>query len=180
MQRDRDVDCITVIRVMSLSISSPSLLPALFNSLHSCLNSLSTTSGFNPAPLTAINLATPSGNTQQLPGRIHLKVPNFTVIHCWTQVLGFGGLCDWDVTWCRFESRTPATKTLHSNFRAEEKKGENGEKGTVARTTFLSSQGNKKAGIFIFKKHQSSAWQNLAGTRPVLAGVNSGWWHFKI
>lgn len=80
MQRDKDTDCITVIRVMSLPISSPSLLPALFNSLHSCLNNFSTTSVFNPALLTAINLATPAVITQQLPGRIYLKVPNFMVM----------------------------------------------------------------------------------------------------
>lgn len=79
VQRDKDIDCITGIRVMSLPISSPSLLPAWFNSLHSCLSNLSTTPVFSPAPLTATNLATPAVNTQQLPGRIYLKAPSFMV-----------------------------------------------------------------------------------------------------
>lgn len=126
MQRDRDVDCITVIRVMSVPISSPSLLRALFNSLHSCLNNLSTTSVFNPAPPTATNLATSAVDTQQLPGRIYLKVPGFMAVPLLHAGFGFGGVCVTEV-WhdfraAGFESRTPATKTLHSNFRAEEKK----------------------------------------------------------
>lgn len=91
MQRDKDTDCITVIRVMSLPISSPSLLPALFNSLHSCLNNFSTTSVFNPAPLTAINLATPAVITQQLPGRIYLKVPSLMVMPLLHAGFGFWG-----------------------------------------------------------------------------------------
>lgn len=91
MQRDRDVDCITVIRVMSVPISSPSLLPALFNSLHSCLNNLSTTSVFNPAPPTATDLATSAVDTQQLPGRIYLKVPGFMAVPLLHAGFGFGG-----------------------------------------------------------------------------------------
>lgn len=90
MQRDRDVDCITVIRVMSVPISSPSLLPALFNSLHSCLNNLSTMSVFNPAPPTATNLATSAVDTQQLPGRIYLKVPGFMAVPLLHAGFGFG------------------------------------------------------------------------------------------
>lgn len=51
---------------------------------------------FNPAPLTAINLATSAVSTQQLPGRIYLEVPILSSRHCYTQVLGFGGCWIWE------------------------------------------------------------------------------------
>lgn len=66
---------------MSLAVSSLPLLPALLNSLHSCLNNLiRTMSVFNPAPLTAINLATWAVKTQQLLCRIYLWGPSFTLV----------------------------------------------------------------------------------------------------
>lgn len=99
MQRDRDADCITVIRVMSVPISSPSLLPSLFNSLHSCLNNLTTTSVFNPAAPTAMNLATSAVDTQQLPGKIYLNVPSFMAVPLLNEGFGF-----WGSVWLRCDT----------------------------------------------------------------------------
>lgn len=75
-----------------LSISSLSLLPALFNSLRSCLNNLiSAMSVFNPAPLTAVNSAM---KTLQLQRSIYLKVPNFTLVPLLRAGFGFWGVCE--------------------------------------------------------------------------------------
>jgi len=86
---------------MSLAISSLSLLPALFNALHSCLNNLvSATLVFNSAPLTALNSATSVAKTLQLQHRINLEVLDFTLASLLHP--GFGGRRDREATWWGF------------------------------------------------------------------------------
>lgn len=137
---------------------------------------------FNPAPLTAVNSATPAVKTLQSHCRIYLKVPNFSLVPLLHAGFGFWGYARsrsdmmgvrglLHAAPCVAGHWLPKYYTAISELR---KKVKMGKHGNVAGVVFLNSNGNKKAGIFAFAKHQSSAWQSFAVTCPAFAGVNSG------
>lgn len=186
-----------MIRVMSLAISSLSLLPAFFNLLRSCLNNLiSTTSVFNPAPITAINLAASAVKTPQLPWRIYPKGLHFTLVlllHAWCLlILVFGGMRSWDGIWgpqppehspvCVAQHRLPKHYTAISELMEKLKTGKtemllrlHSSATTAMRIEKLLCSDLKNTNLLIAR-----AWQECSLRLLRWFQVISGWWHFQI